>query len=71
MRENPSVLYSGYRVQHPLQPMHEIKVQTKPETTPQRILSDTLSNLIVSTGTLESSFAVEVRRFKEQSFGGF
>jgi DNA-directed RNA polymerase II subunit RPB11 len=70
MRENPSVLYAGYRVPHPLNPLHEIKVQTKKDTTPQRILSDTLSSLIVSTTNLENTFNTEVKRVRNQTAYG-
>lgn len=70
MRENSAVLFAGYRVPHPLNPLHEIKVQTKRDATPQRVLSDTLSSLIVSTTSLENAFAGEIRRIKDQTAHG-
>eukprot|EP00158_Paraphelidium_tribonemae_P000603 Partr_v1_DN22927_c0_g1_i1_m42405 putative dna-directed RNA polymerase II len=62
-----SVLFSGYRMPHPLKPEIEVKVQTKKESTPAKAMGDALNSLIVELGTLKAQFEKDVARVKGRS----
>lgn len=57
--ENPEVTFGGYRVQHPLEPAIQVKVQTKSENPgPTQAVDQALS-------TLEKELEVIEKRFNE------
>lgn len=56
--KNPKVLFVGYRIPHPLEPILEIKVQTTADTTPQNVVVGELDNLIALTKNVKMQFTV-------------
>jgi DNA-directed RNA polymerase II subunit RPB11 len=62
--KNKLVLFSGYKVPHPLEHNFEIKIQTKKDTTPHQALNDGLSGLITDMDILENKFTAEVERLR-------
>ncbi|KAF8637905.1 hypothetical protein AX17_002528 [Amanita inopinata Kibby_2008] len=64
----PQVLFAGYKVPHPLQPYFLIKVQTDGTVTPQAILEQACSKLIVLVSQLEAKFKREFS-FKDVEVG--
>lgn len=56
------VVFSGYRVAHPLVHSVELKVQTKKTTTPQKCLSTALNALIMELGTMQNRFQSEISK---------
>lgn len=62
--EDKEVLFSGYRVQHPLEPAIQIKVQTKSENPgPVKAVEDSLGLLLKELGTIEKAFNAELKNF--------
>lgn len=59
--EDKEVTFSGYRVQHPLEPAIQVKVQTKSENPgPVKAVEDALGLLLKELGSLEKSFRTEL-----------
>jgi len=59
--EDKDVLFAGYRVQHPLEPAIQIKVQTRSENPgPVKAVEDSLGLLLKELGTIEKSFRTEL-----------
>jgi len=58
---NPSVLFAGYRVPHPLETNIELRLQTDSTTTPRAALQRACSDLILLTRKLKSQFAEQAR----------
>ena len=57
----PSVLFSGYKVPHPLESRVLLKVQTDGSVTPAEALQQACTQLIVGIGGLKQSWAKEVQ----------
>lgn len=57
----PSVLFSGYKVPHPLESRVLLKVQTDGSVTPAEALQQACTQLIVGIGSLKQSWAKEVQ----------
>ena len=59
--EDKEVTFSGYRVQHPLEPAIQVKVQTKTENPgPVKAVEDALGMLLKELGTIEAGFRKEL-----------
>ena len=59
MLDDPQVTFSGYRVQHPLEPAIQIKVQTKSEN------PGPVQSIDYALGTLEKELEAFDKKFKE------
>lgn len=57
----PSVLFSGYKVPHPLEPRVLLKIQTDGSVTPAEALQQACTQLIVGIGGLKQTWAKEVQ----------
>ncbi|KAL9932391.1 hypothetical protein V8E36_008870 [Tilletia maclaganii] len=57
----PSVLFAGYKVPHPLEPRTLVRIQTDGSKTPIQALRDACETLVASLGGLSNSWAEEVR----------
>ncbi|KDQ58438.1 hypothetical protein JAAARDRAFT_34234 [Jaapia argillacea MUCL 33604] len=66
---NPTVLFAGYKVPHPLHPYFLIKIQTDGTTTPTDVLQQACTKLIGTLSTLEAKFKREFS-FKDAESGG-
>jgi DNA-directed RNA polymerase subunit L len=66
--KDQSVLFSGYRMPHPLQPHVELKVQTSKDTTPQRAFGDAVNTLIVGMSDLHTKFNVCICIVEDTSY---
>ena len=67
--DNPEVTFGGYRVQHPLEPAIQVKVQTKSENPgPVKAVEDSLGHLLKELGAIEKSFRSELNA--KASVGG-
>ena len=59
--EDKEVSFGGYRVQHPLEPAIQVKVQTKSENPgPVKAVEDALGLLLKELGSIEKSFRHEL-----------
>jgi len=58
------VLFSGYKVPHPLEHRIILKLQTTKESTPTRTLTEVTGGLKSQLDVLESKFADQVRTFR-------
>ena len=59
--EDKEVHFSGYRVQHPLEPAIQVKVQTRSENPgPVKAIEDSLGLLLKELGTIEKAFRHEL-----------
>jgi DNA-directed RNA polymerase II subunit RPB11 len=59
---DPNVLFAGYKVPHPLENFIVVKVRTTPKTTPEKVLSDSCTDLISELTFFEEAFQEEVQR---------
>ena len=55
---DPQVLFSGYKVPHPLEHKFVLRIQTTPDYSPQEALSNALTDLISEVTGLEAKFKV-------------
>jgi DNA-directed RNA polymerase II subunit RPB11 len=62
MLKQPHVLFSGYRMPHPLEHFFVLKIQTTKSSTPLEALKNGINSLITDTLSLESQFKAEVQR---------
>merc|ERR1712060_367557 len=63
--EDDQVLFSGYRVPHPLEPAIQVRVQTRAEKPgPVQALQGAISNLKSELDTMESRFHAAVQNIK-------
>eukprot|EP00741_Cyanophora_paradoxa_P003433 tig00000704_g3336.t1 len=62
---DPSVLFAGYKVPHPLEHNIVVKVQTRKGSTPMEAMQTALNDLISEVGLLEERFKAEYRRVSE------
>lgn len=62
MHRDPAVLFSGYRIPHPLEPRMLIKVQTTGAKAPQKAFTDALDCLQGEVGELRRKMAAELDR---------
>ena len=62
---DPQVLFSGYKVPHPLEYKFVLRVQTTPDYSPQEALSNAITDLISETSSLESRFREAIRESRE------
>ncbi|KAK0544240.1 DNA-directed RNA polymerase II core subunit [Tilletia horrida] len=60
----PSVLFAGYKVPHPLEPKTLVRIQTDGSKTPIQALRDACQTLVASMNSIKSSWANEVRLLK-------
>ena len=59
--EDKEVSFSGYRVQHPLEPAIQVKVQTKSDNPgPVKAVEDALGHLLKELGSIEKAFRHEL-----------
>ncbi len=59
---DPTVLFAGYRVPHPLEHHVLIKVQCTDESRPTLALSNSIRDLVSECRTLEERFSAELAR---------
>ncbi|KKY29132.1 putative dna-directed rna polymerase ii subunit [Phaeomoniella chlamydospora] len=57
--QNPNVLFSGYKVPHPMFPTVELRVQTNGEVTPKDALIGACTDLVNDLSTLSREFTKE------------
>lgn len=63
--EDDQVLFSGYRVPHPLEPAIQVRVQTRSENPgPVQALKGAITNLKSELETMESRFQAAVQNMK-------
>ncbi|CAH7681024.1 DNA-directed RNA polymerase [Phakopsora pachyrhizi] len=60
----PYVIFSGYKVPHPLEPKFIIKVQTDGSSTPIQAIQESVKSLILILGKMRVSFQNEFRLAK-------
>jgi DNA-directed RNA polymerase II subunit RPB11 len=60
--KDPAVLFAGYRVPHPLNPVVEIKVQTTDVKSPLDVVKETLSALHRESDMMREMFKDEVSK---------
>ena len=71
MLEDKEVTFSGYRVQHPLEPAIQVKVQTRSENPgPVKAVEDSLGHLLKELGTIEKAFKNELELRVKSGGGG-
>ena len=63
--KDPQVLFSGYKVPHPLEHKFVLRVQTTPDYSPQEALSNAITDLISEISTLENQFDEALRERRE------
>ena len=68
--EDKEVLFSGYRVPHPLEPAIQLKVQTRsPNPGPVQVVDSALIALNAELKTFKDRFTAELQRKQEESQG--
>ncbi|GAB6028704.1 DNA-directed RNA polymerase II core subunit [Chamberlinius hualienensis] len=63
--KDPNVLFSGYKVTHPLEHRICIRVQTTSDYTPQEAFTNAITDLISELSLLEERFKEAVREKQE------
>ncbi|CAK5273831.1 unnamed protein product, partial [Mycena citricolor] len=66
----PSVLFAGYKVAHPLTPQFIIKIQTDGTVTPQTVMENACTKLIATISSLEAKFKREFSLKEGESHAG-
>jgi len=59
--EDDDVLFAGYRNPHPLEQHINVRVRTRPTTTPVRALQNSIKNLKEELDTIEQAFRVGIQ----------
>mmetsp|Transcript_8401 Transcript_8401/g.19846 ORF Transcript_8401/g.19846 Transcript_8401/m.19846 type:complete len:124 (-) Transcript_8401:63-434(-) len=67
---DPSVLFAGYRLPHPLEQKMQLKIQTKSTSNPQLALTDAITTLKIELKHLDTVFDEAVAAYKEQASAG-
>merc|ERR1712110_887805 len=63
--EDDQVLFSGYRVPHPLEPAIQVRVQTRSEDPgPVQVLHNAIDSLKTELGTIDSRFQAAIQDFR-------
>ena len=62
---DPQVLFSGYKVPHPLEYKFVLRVQTTADYSPQEALSNAITDLISEISSLETKFKEALRERRE------
>ena len=62
---DPQVLFSGYKVPHPLEHKFVLRVQTTADYSPQEALSNAITDLISEISSLETKFKEALRERRE------
>jgi len=65
----PGVLFSGYRVPHPLEPRTVLKIQTDGSLTPIQALKMGCEKVISQTGTIRNSFKAQCQMHQGEGAG--
>jgi DNA-directed RNA polymerase II subunit RPB11 len=60
--ENKNVIFSGYRIPHPLKPYLHIKIKTTAQSTPQNELQKSITSLQKKIETIKKSFKNEMSK---------
>ena len=69
--EDKEVLFGGYRVQHPLEPAIQVKVQTRSENPgPTQAVEQALGTLQKELDTFEKRFRDAIKQAGKESGGG-
>jgi DNA-directed RNA polymerase II subunit RPB11 len=63
----PGVIFSGYRVPHPLEPRTVLKIQTDGTLTPIQALKQGCEKIIAQIGQVRHDFKVQCSLFEDQS----
>ncbi|XP_059404982.1 DNA-directed RNA polymerase II subunit RPB11-a-like [Carassius carassius] len=63
--KDPQVLFSGYKVPHPLEHKIVIRVQTTPDYSPQEAFTNAITDLISELSLLEERFRVAIKDKQE------
>ena len=63
--EDNDVLFAGYKVPHPLDHAFLLKVQTTPQSTPTRAVSEAIQSCIADLSELENNFKAQLTQFNE------
>lgn len=69
---NPSVLFCGYRLPHPLEPRFLLKIQTDGTVTAVQAIEQSCTLLIATLAKMKEKFGAEVRSaaiMGEEAFG--
>ena len=59
---HPQVLFAGYKLPHPLEHRIEVKIQTTHDTTPRRVLMESVDSLQKQYESLQEKFKIECDR---------
>ncbi|KAI9295847.1 DNA-directed RNA polymerase II subunit RPB11-like protein [Neoconidiobolus thromboides FSU 785] len=68
LHKNPKVIFSGYKIPHPLQHHLEIYIQTQDGYKPATALNEALSTLISDIAKMRSNFDVSFTNFTKKHF---
>ncbi|KAK0529106.1 DNA-directed RNA polymerase II core subunit [Tilletia horrida] len=68
--KQPSVLFAGYKVPHPLEPRTLVRIQTDGSKTPIQALRDACQVLITNFADLSRGFAEEIRMWRPAGQAG-
>eukprot|EP01101_Sappina_pedata_P005977 TRINITY_DN2862_c0_g1_i1.p2 TRINITY_DN2862_c0_g1~~TRINITY_DN2862_c0_g1_i1.p2 ORF type:complete len:121 (+),score=50.15 TRINITY_DN2862_c0_g1_i1:15-377(+) len=66
LHRDPDVLYSGYRMPHPLDHSIELKIQASDRSTPTKALLTAIGDLSSELSLLEERFRDQLRKFNEE-----
>jgi len=58
------VLFGGYRMPHPLENKMNVKIKTRPQTTPIEVLQDSIENLQVELRSMQEQVMKQVEEKK-------
>lgn len=59
--KDPSVIFAGYKVPHPLEHKFVLRIQTNGECTPQDVLLNAISDLMSELNLFEERFRVSIK----------
>jgi len=65
---DPDVLFSGYKMPHPLEHCIVVKIQTRKTSTPYHAIDNALTDLIAEVDSIEVAFKEQLR--SKENLGG-
>jgi len=66
LHDDPEVVFAGYRIPHPLEPLMEVRVQTTARKTPVAAVSEALDRLTAEVDSLTRQFGDSVAGLRQQ-----
>lgn len=67
VQKQSQVIFAGYSIPHPLEPIFNLRVQTTKDTTPRDAVLNAVQDTIAELDMIQGSFIEEVKRIRGEN----